>query len=794
MALAPDPRSKATHSDSQKAARVKALLSNYYGDTGDAEPDSLASMQQQQRPQQRGPDPAASAALTDLDSNEFNVDRYLATLLRDARLEKLLASSTTMSSDIKSLDADMQRLVYENYNRFITATDTIRELKTNIDAASPSMMQLHDTSEEIERCREAVKAKLQRRQAQVTDLNEVQALLAKLEAVFQLPQRLRVAINAKAYALAVDNYISARPVLKRAGYKGTLRRVAAEVEVQVKELTALLKERVMAQSDDAVECIGLIRRLGGPVADLQDEFLRAMKASVRAALSTASAALDQPKTLGSREAADKALAALQQQFFPELVRNTQLFTELFERNAKPALIRVCREVLSDFQSIVKKVLASAALTSSQAAAAAAVRDEHEAATPTAEEADWGTGCIVEALEHIVADLARLQSLLPELNLLDKSAEISEKCIRHHIHACVLALRDALWHIMSDAPEDTRPVALQQRASLALANGASSLLRALREYGEHPSAAASWQEALVELLQGSLQRLLVALVQLFLSVCSIDLQDLGLTGIIEPFHGMGPGTPQSQPNAQPSSQQEEPASPFVLFLASFCLHLRDTTVPHMTGLLESTFLSQQASAPGMWFDAALLTRMLDLAFKHLLDRYLELHSSVMVDAVRAGISAQQRGNAEPKRARPFCNAWVDVLAAARAEVAALQEEVQQASGRRGGYDAVDISLGLSGSMAQQTESPFTITAVFPGIIDPALDAFVELLRLQTLGRAGLHQVQLDVHAIRQMLSRYLASYAAPHTYDLLNKLVVTAAERASDPSLLTPAVIESLLQA
>jgi Vps51/Vps67 len=36
--------------------------------------------------------------------------------------------------------------VYENYNRFITATDTIRELKTNIDAASPSMTQLQDTS------------------------------------------------------------------------------------------------------------------------------------------------------------------------------------------------------------------------------------------------------------------------------------------------------------------------------------------------------------------------------------------------------------------------------------------------------------------------------------------------------------------------------------------------------------------------------------------------------------------------------------------------------------------------
>ncbi len=40
-----------------------------------------------------------------------------------------------------------------------------------------------------------------------------------LQAVFQLPARLRVAMAAKAYALAVDAYIGARPVLKRAGYK-----------------------------------------------------------------------------------------------------------------------------------------------------------------------------------------------------------------------------------------------------------------------------------------------------------------------------------------------------------------------------------------------------------------------------------------------------------------------------------------------------------------------------------------------------------------------------------------------
>ena len=34
--------------------------------------------------------------------------RYLGNLLRNARMDKLLASSMTMASDIKSLDADMQ--------------------------------------------------------------------------------------------------------------------------------------------------------------------------------------------------------------------------------------------------------------------------------------------------------------------------------------------------------------------------------------------------------------------------------------------------------------------------------------------------------------------------------------------------------------------------------------------------------------------------------------------------------------------------------------------------------------
>ena len=48
-------------------------------------------------------------------------------------------------------------------------------------SAKPGGQCLYFCAEEIERCRETVRTKLERRQVQVSDLNDVQALLIKLE-------------------------------------------------------------------------------------------------------------------------------------------------------------------------------------------------------------------------------------------------------------------------------------------------------------------------------------------------------------------------------------------------------------------------------------------------------------------------------------------------------------------------------------------------------------------------------------------------------------------------------------
>ena len=123
-----------------KAKRVRDLLSSYYGNqatpgSGTATPDAVTPS--------RGKSGITSGARTSgLDSAAFDADRYLSQLLRSTRLDGLLSKHVEMTTEVKVLDSDMQMLVYENYNKFISATDTIRSMKSNVDGMDSNMHEL----------------------------------------------------------------------------------------------------------------------------------------------------------------------------------------------------------------------------------------------------------------------------------------------------------------------------------------------------------------------------------------------------------------------------------------------------------------------------------------------------------------------------------------------------------------------------------------------------------------------------------------------------------------------------
>lgn len=67
---------------------------------------------------------------SDLDQQDFNVDEYVKHVTATNGLADLLRLYTKVMGEVRALDAEKKALVYDNYNKLITATDTIRKVHT----------------------------------------------------------------------------------------------------------------------------------------------------------------------------------------------------------------------------------------------------------------------------------------------------------------------------------------------------------------------------------------------------------------------------------------------------------------------------------------------------------------------------------------------------------------------------------------------------------------------------------------------------------------------------------------
>ena len=111
---------------------TQAMLAGYYGASKGAPPASTATQSahatlppKQTAPNQPPQAPSQKSAMSPvppIDSPAFTPDVHIPQILKTYPMEKLLTEHRNMARDIKNLDSDMQQLVYENYNKFISAT------------------------------------------------------------------------------------------------------------------------------------------------------------------------------------------------------------------------------------------------------------------------------------------------------------------------------------------------------------------------------------------------------------------------------------------------------------------------------------------------------------------------------------------------------------------------------------------------------------------------------------------------------------------------------------------------
>ena len=68
----------------------------------------------------------ASVNTDDLDSPSFDPVQHAVKHIRSSTTHELLETEEKLALSVRTLDSTMQTLVYENYSRFIDATDAVR--------------------------------------------------------------------------------------------------------------------------------------------------------------------------------------------------------------------------------------------------------------------------------------------------------------------------------------------------------------------------------------------------------------------------------------------------------------------------------------------------------------------------------------------------------------------------------------------------------------------------------------------------------------------------------------------
>lgn len=109
----------------------------------------------------------------------------------------------------------LQTLVYENYSRFIEATDAIRSIGVNVEANKAALETLIGSMNSVSEISRNIEESLGDLRDRTAEKIRVQRLLTRLDTLLKLPTTLQQQINQGKYKTAATSYLSVASVLAK---------------------------------------------------------------------------------------------------------------------------------------------------------------------------------------------------------------------------------------------------------------------------------------------------------------------------------------------------------------------------------------------------------------------------------------------------------------------------------------------------------------------------------------------------------------------------------------------------
>ncbi|XP_010679379.2 vacuolar protein sorting-associated protein 51 homolog [Beta vulgaris subsp. vulgaris] len=762
-----------------KAKRMRDLLSSFYSTDQSSVTNSNAVS-------------SKYATLDTINSPSFDPDHYMNLLVQKSNLETLLQRHVEMAAEIKNLDTDLQMLVYENYNKFISATETIKRMNSNIVGMETNMEQLLEKILSVQSRSDGVNTSLFEKREHIEKLHRTRNLLRKIQFIYDLPERLGKCIKSEAYTDAVKFYTGAMPIFKAYGdssFQDCKKASEEAVSIIIKNLQGKLfsdSESIQVRA----EAVMLLKQLDFPVDNLKDQLFEKLEQSlgdVQLHLDGKIGFSAKPDDSAKQELPNHIPAA-HEVSTRELVEAVRAYRVIFP-NSEQQLIRISHDlVIKHFESVdthIKSQISSAQL--------------------------------LDLLKLVWADVLMMDEVLPE-------ASVADVCLEAANHAVKQYITGAFSHLLQDISDSLMKIQINQKETVKEEHPLQAILEASKK----------------AVIQGSMGVLLDFRQLLDDSLPLLNsLRDLVIDWVQEGFQAFfrtlynrflllsGKNNPTSQDLVfHDSMQGDKTVAGLVLVLAQLSVFIDQNAIPRITEEIATSFSSGgvRGYESGPAFVPAEICRIYRSAAEKFLHLYINMKTQrVSVLLKKRFTTPNWIKHKEPREVHMFVDLFLQELEGVLSEVKQLLPEGPTRKHRR----ADSMSNGsttssrsnplrddrlLARSNTQKARSQLLEThlaklfkqkmeiftkvdatqdSVLTTIVKLCLKSLQEFVRLQTFNRSGFQQIQLDTQFLRNSIKDSVEDEAAVDF--LLDEVIVAAVDRCMDPTPLEPAVLDRLVQ-
>ncbi|KAJ8727754.1 hypothetical protein PYW07_001873 [Mythimna separata] len=687
----------------------------------------------------------------DIDGSNFNPDMYLDCLLKCATLKQVMDKEAEVVTQSQFLQSEMQTLVYENYNKFISATETVRKMRTDFKIMQEEMNKLSENMNKITTFSAQISDSLRESGNNVSRLCGTRQLLDKLQFLFLLPSQLNKAIEEGRYADAVHEFTHAQRVLQKYGNQPSFQSIQTECSEIIYGLKKTLRERLLSPDTSAselAESVGLLRQLQETDSSLQDIFLSCSESRLDQHLQALSAMVESTDILEWVEKCNNTLLA-------DLGIIISCYHDMFQdkesTNIPDFADKIMLQVFHLFEEVVKK--------------------------PD----NIGTEILIRGLDKFFRKLQAMTEIISSDTMSNKAIDVVIQCINHKATIQYQSIQSQFKDSLTKV-----------RQSLASKGTDTTDLKDILN---------SLQIYLMQKVQASLLDLM-AFLQNNLSFglkpwCAKAVADTCWKVISETMVNLS-----DMVKKMACLQTSNNNIPFelLLILAKLCLDMQESGVStlhtHLLKLLEE-------SAPGLTVDnkdtnSAMVH--LSTAAQAALDSEVVFIGQTAAQMLRVSVLARDWLRApEPRGPRAVCRRVVETLASADSAASQLfptSIKPSSDSSRRTIWSRAPSSFSPLNRIFSERIEVFSPAgadraALSNGALKVALKALVECVRLRTFGKHGLQQLQVDVHFLQQRLS------CMGNDERLLNALLedalASAQLRCVDPQLMEPSIVDIICE-